>query len=109
MYGPLDLRNAGHVQRQGRHAFIVVLQCAVARSRIYPLRTPSQRLFDERPTDATVRAGDQNCLILNVHTVLLSIIVLSSFSWLLRTACRSRYVPQERFPFLGSQRCSLSE
>jgi hypothetical protein len=48
---PLDLRNAGHVQRQGRHAVVGVLQCA-ARSRIDSFRPPSKSLIDERLTDA---------------------------------------------------------
>src|SRR5262249_9210722 len=77
---PLDLRNTGHVQCQGRHAFVGVLQCA-AGARVYPLRPPSKRLIDERPTDAAVGAGDQDCLLLKVHTVLLS--DLSVFNWYL--------------------------
>src|SRR6266478_2226508 len=74
--GPLDLRKVRHVQRQWRHTFLRVLQCT-ARPRKYPLCTPSKRLIDEGPTDASVRAGDQDCLVLDVHTVLLSIVVLS--------------------------------
>src|SRR5262249_13948398 len=67
----LHLLNAGHVQLQGRHAFVAVFQSA-ARSRINPLRRWSKRLIRERPTDAAVGAGDQDCLLLKVHTVLLS-------------------------------------
>jgi hypothetical protein len=67
---PLDLRSAGHVQRQGRHALVGVFESA-ARSRIDPLRPPSQCLIDERPADASVGAGNHDCLTCNVHTPLL--------------------------------------
>src|SRR6266478_3175731 len=92
--GPLDLRKVRHVQRQWRHTFVRVLQCT-ARPRIYPLCTPSKRLIDEGPTDASVRAGDQDSLVFDVHNVLLS--NHRPVYWLLRIARRGGYVAGERF------------
>src|SRR5262249_44825560 len=43
---------------------------------VNPLCPPSKRLIDERATDASVGAGDQDCLVLNVHSVHLSYIAL---------------------------------
>ena len=59
------INNASSAQ-SGRHAFIGILQCA-ASTRINPLRPPSERLVDERSTDAPVGAGDQDCLVRNIH------------------------------------------
>jgi hypothetical protein len=36
-------------------------------SRIYLLRSASKRFVDKRFADATVSAGNQNCLVRNVH------------------------------------------
>src|SRR5262249_7106540 len=52
-----------------RHALVGVWHGAAC-SRIDPLRPPSERLTDERPTDAAVGAGDQERLSCNLHTVL---------------------------------------
>src|SRR5262249_27323193 len=65
----LDLRIAGHIQRQGSHAPVGAFQCAT-RSRIDPLRPPLERLVDEGATDAAVGARDQDRLVGNVHSVL---------------------------------------
>src|SRR5215831_18359137 len=66
----LDLRNVGHVERDGRDAFVRVLDCP-ARCRIYSRRASPECLIDERLADAAVGAGDQNGLIRDVHVVLL--------------------------------------
>src|SRR5258708_5016249 len=68
--GPLDMLGVGDVQRQGLHPFIRMLKWA-ASSRITPLCSSFQRLFDECSTDVSVRAGNQDCLIFDVHTILL--------------------------------------
>jgi hypothetical protein len=65
----LDLRNAGQVQSQGRHVFIVILLCAPS-TRVNPLHARSKRLIDKRQTDATVGTGNPDCLVRNVHTVI---------------------------------------
>src|SRR5262245_37391697 len=46
-----------------------MLRCD-ASTRINLPRPPSKRLVHERPTDAAVGAGDQDRLIVDVHTVL---------------------------------------
>src|ERR1700689_5449842 len=66
----LDLLNAGHIERQWGYPFIGDRECAAC-SRIDPLRSAPKRLIDERPADSPVGAGDQDCLLCNVHTVLL--------------------------------------
>src|SRR6266568_4766564 len=91
---PLDLLGVGDVQRQGRHPFIRMLEWA-ASSRINPLGSSFERLFDECPADATVRACDQDCSIFEAHIVLLSNSLC--FLWLLRVANRRGYVTNERF------------
>jgi hypothetical protein len=40
---------------------------SAARSRIYLFRAAPERLIQKRPSDAAVRARDQNCLVRNVH------------------------------------------
>src|SRR5580704_15019922 len=42
-----------------------------ARCRIHPFCTPSKRLIEKRPADAAVGTRDQDCLVRNVHAVLL--------------------------------------
>src|SRR5215468_3731999 len=54
------------------------MQCA-AGARVYPLRPPSKRLIDQRPTDAAVGAGDQDRLLLKFHFVLLSKLSVSNW------------------------------
>src|SRR5215472_2012107 len=66
----LDLRSVGHVQGHGCHAFVGDLQWA-ASTRVNPLCPASKRFIHQRPPDAAAGAGDQDCLVLNVHTVLL--------------------------------------
>src|ERR1022692_3879137 len=67
---PLDLLSAGHIERQWAYTLIGDCECAAC-SRIDPLRSATKRLIDERPADTAAGAGDQNCLIFDVHTVLL--------------------------------------
>src|SRR5580658_1895392 len=67
---PLDLLNAGDIERQRGYAFIGESECAAC-SCIDPLRSSPERLIDERPADTAVGARDQNCLVFDVHTVLL--------------------------------------
>jgi hypothetical protein len=62
----LDLRNVGHVERDGSHPCVRVFDCS-ARSRIDSVRAESQYLIDERPADAAVSASDQYCLIRNLR------------------------------------------
>src|SRR6266567_645619 len=85
---PLDMLGVGDVQRQGVHPFIRMLKWA-ASSRINPLCSSFQRLFDECPTDASVRAGNQDCLIFDVHTILLHDLC-SSFAITHRSAAKIR-------------------
>src|SRR5262249_800983 len=73
---PLDLRATGYVQRYGRHTAVGALQRA-ARSRIDLLRSPSERLIDERLADAAVAAGVQDCFLSDVHSDLLCEICIS--------------------------------
>jgi hypothetical protein len=69
--GLSDLRNIGHVQRQGRYALIRMLQWP-ASTGIHPVRPALERLIDERLTDPAVGPRDQNCLLFDVHRLLLS-------------------------------------
>src|SRR5438445_4556643 len=69
LHGRLNLRSVGYVQREGRHAAVSVLQFAASSTRVNPLRSASECLGDERSSDAAIGAGDQDCLVLNVHTV----------------------------------------
>jgi hypothetical protein len=57
-YGILNQRRVSHVQRHWRYTFIGVLQRSAASPCIYSLCTPPKRLIDERPTEASVRAGN---------------------------------------------------
>ena len=68
----LDLRAVGHIQGQWYDAPIGMCK-GLARSRIHSLRASPQGLFKQCASDASVRAGDQNCLVFDVHTLLLSI------------------------------------
>jgi hypothetical protein len=63
---PLDLLHAGHIKRQWGLTFIGDCECAAC-SRIDPLRSAPQRLIDERLTDASVGASDQDCFLRDVH------------------------------------------
>jgi hypothetical protein len=38
----------------------------LARTRMHPLRASPQRIFDQRPSDASVGTGDQDCLVFNI-------------------------------------------
>jgi hypothetical protein len=44
----------------------------LARTRIHPLRASLQGFLNQRVADASVRAGDQDCFVFDVHNVLLS-------------------------------------
>ena len=66
-YRRMNLRCVGHIQRQGSHARVRVFQGTRANPRINGLRSAFECLTYQCPTNATVRAGNQDCLILNVH------------------------------------------
>jgi len=66
----LNLCGVGHIQGQRRDAPIGMYE-GLARSRVHPLRTSPQGFLNQCPADATVRAGDQDCLIFDVHITLL--------------------------------------
>jgi hypothetical protein len=66
----LDPRNIRHVQRQGRYTIVGIFERA-ARSRIYFFGSPFQRLIDECSANATIGAGDQDCLVFNLHNLFL--------------------------------------
>src|SRR5580765_2283198 len=65
-----DLGEIGDVERQRRDALVAKRHRASHR-RVHTLGAASQRLVDERSADAAVRAGDQYCLVFNLHNVLL--------------------------------------
>src|SRR4030095_788485 len=68
----LNLRRVRHVECHGRHAFIDIVQCD-ASAAINSLRTSPESLVDKGPTDASVASGDQDCLLLDIHGLLLSV------------------------------------
>ena len=90
----LNLPGVGHVQSQGRDAAIEMSK-GLARSRIHPLGASLQGFLNQCTADASVRAGDQDCFVFDVHNVLLP--KYCPFYWLLRIARRGGYVPGERF------------
>ena len=92
----LNLSGVGHVQSQLRDAPIGMGK-RLARSRIHALRASLQGFLNQCTADASVRAGDQDCLVFDVHNILLSNHCL--FYWLLRIARQGGYVPGERFWF----------
>src|SRR5439155_16067033 len=61
-----------------------------------------QGFLNQCTTDASVRAGDQDCFVFDVHNVLLP--NHCPFYWLLRIARRGGYVAGERF---WDWRCDL--
>src|SRR5205823_11801096 len=66
----LDLGDIGDVERQWRDALVAERHRAAHR-RVNTLGAASHRLVDECSADAAVRAGDQYCLVFNLHNVLL--------------------------------------
>src|SRR6266853_7048160 len=90
----LNLPGVGHVQSQGRDAPIGMGK-GLARTRIHTLGASLQGFLNQCTADASVRAGDQDCFVFDVHNVLLP--KYCPFYWLLRIARRGGYVPGERF------------
>ena len=64
--GSLDLRHVGHVQGQGRDALVGVGQ-RHASTGIHALRASPQGFLDERPPDAAVGPGNENCSLFDSH------------------------------------------
>jgi hypothetical protein len=67
---PLDLRSVGYVQRERCHAWISIWKCAPSARKDF-FRSPIERFFNKGCTEATVGAGDQDCLLRDMHNVLL--------------------------------------
>jgi len=67
--GSLNLLPVGDVQWQRRNARIGVGQ-GLPRTGIHPLRASPQSFLDERPADAAIGTGNQNCFVCDFHCFL---------------------------------------
>ena len=72
----LNLRGVGHIQGQGCDTPIGMCK-GLPRSRIHPLRASPQGFLGQCPSDATVCAGDQDCLVFDVIPFSFENVVLS--------------------------------
>ncbi len=62
----LNVRGIGHVQSKGHDAVVGVSQ-GCARTDVHALCASAQCLLDQRPTDAAIAPGNQNCVVGDSH------------------------------------------